>query len=326
MNDPAAFGRVALTRFAAHVAALRAAGLPPRDVPVSAYVINHNEPVKVDLALLSLARCDDVILLDKSSTDGSAEAAAGLATRLVRMPWTPVVEDTRAEADALCRHEWRIFLDADEFVSPPAIELLRQIAALDAAGDFPFDIVAIPRVNYMFGQAATRSIYKPWPLPRIHRRGAMVHSAGTHQVRLAEGARVLEVPDGCGAIHHLAQDNLWEYLEKMNRYTETYVTAYPSPRNAEEVFDFALTRLEAARISARRHNGSVYDAVCEAVTAVYYVTEYLKQWEASEGGSTDALYAGLSDILTRSEGNLSQDVAARLRARLADREGDACAA
>jgi glycosyltransferase involved in cell wall biosynthesis len=94
----------------------------------------------------SLRFADELIVMDKSSTDDSPRIARRYADRVITVPWSPTVEETRNLALAQCRHDWVVFLDDDEMLSPEAITYLH--AARDA--DAP-DAVALPRRNWTLG-------------------------------------------------------------------------------------------------------------------------------------------------------------------------------
>jgi glycosyltransferase involved in cell wall biosynthesis len=294
ISTPAALGRVPLPELEATIQALRPRRTAPRNLPVSAFVITHNEYPMLELALLSLWPCEELIVVDKGSTDASRAIIKNYATRVVDAPWSPVVEDTRALADDACRHEWRIFLDADEFATPDTFALLDDIVKRDQAGDYPFDAVALPRINHLFGEQAVHNIYAPAPLVRIYRKDAYRHTGMTHDVALTDRARTETLPAGHkAAIIHFNQDNLFEYYEKANRYTETYAAHYPKPQAVQDVFDFVLAKTGEAQRQTLAKNGGLYDAVCNLITASYYILEYLKQWERERSVSVDRHYAAV---------------------------------
>ena len=265
-----------------------------RDLPISAFVINYNEHPILELSLLSLYPCSELIVVDKGSTDESKSYIPLYATRIIESAWTPIVEDTRAEADSICSFEWRVFLDADEFLTKGALDLLREAMKLDSVGNFPYDAIALPRINYIFGEKAERNIYAPASHIRCYRKGFYKHNRATHMVTAQENTRIMKVDaDSNALIIHFNQDNLFEYFEKMNRYTETYVTQYPAPRSADDIYDFIFQKLSDARKSTIENEGSIYDAVCEAITILYFTTEFLKQWEQNRGISVEECYTNI---------------------------------
>ena len=92
---------------------------------ISAFVISYNRATILGTCLRGLAFADELIVVDKSSTDGSRAIADAHADRVITVPWTPTVEETRTLALSLCRHEWILFMDDDECLSPEASDRIR---------------------------------------------------------------------------------------------------------------------------------------------------------------------------------------------------------
>src|SRR6185312_358170 len=85
---------------------------------LSAFVITHNRMSLLETCLRAVSFADELVVVDKSSTDDSASVAARYADRVEIVPWSPTVESTRAFALSLCRHDRILFLDDDEILSP----------------------------------------------------------------------------------------------------------------------------------------------------------------------------------------------------------------
>src|ERR1700751_1940422 len=92
---------------------------------ISAFVICHNRVDTIGTCLRALRFADDLIVVDKSSADGSPAIARGIADHVAPIPWTPTVEESRALPLSLCRHDWILFMDDDECLSPGAEHAIR---------------------------------------------------------------------------------------------------------------------------------------------------------------------------------------------------------
>lgn len=111
------------------------------------------------------------------------------------------------------------------------------------------------------------------------------------KVTIAEDARVLDVAPEYGAhVVHFNQHNFYEYFEKMNRYTETYHTGYRNPSHPTDMFEFARAQIARAEAAVKNHSGTLFDGAWELAAAMYYVCEYLKQWERSQAVDLDRQY------------------------------------
>ncbi|MHB8387274.1 MAG: glycosyltransferase family 2 protein [Metallibacterium sp.] len=84
---------------------------------ISACVITYNEADRIGACLAALDFCDDIVLVDSGSTDATRELAAQHGARV----FTRVFDGYRAQKDFAvqqARHDWILFVDADERVSP----------------------------------------------------------------------------------------------------------------------------------------------------------------------------------------------------------------
>src|SRR5690348_7190284 len=98
---------------------------------LSACIITFNEIDRIEDCLASLAFCDEIVVVDSGSTDGTAERAAALGARVIQRAF----DGYRRQKDfavTQAQHDWVLCLDADERVTPP----LR--AAIDMARDLGF--------------------------------------------------------------------------------------------------------------------------------------------------------------------------------------------
>ena len=86
--------------------------------PISGFVIAYNRASLVGTSLRSLRFVDELIVIDKSSTDDTPAIARRYADKVFTVPWSPTVEETRAFALEQCRHDWIAFLDDDEMLNP----------------------------------------------------------------------------------------------------------------------------------------------------------------------------------------------------------------
>jgi GT2 family glycosyltransferase len=97
--------------------------------------------------------------------------------------------------------DWILLLDADELVPAPLSERLRQIAS-----DDEYDVVAVPRLNYLFGSPVWHTGWGPTQdrQKRFFRRGAVAARPTIHDyLEIQPGARVLRLgyQEGSALIH-----------------------------------------------------------------------------------------------------------------------------
>jgi glycosyltransferase involved in cell wall biosynthesis len=244
---------------------------------LSAFVISYNRAALLESCLRAVSFVDELIVVDKSSTDDSASVAARHADRVEIVPWTPTVEPTRAFALSLCRHDHILFLDDDEILSPDAGPwLLGEVAWREA------DVHAIPYRHYILGVHDERAYY--WPEVRhcLFRKGAVTFRPTVHGGTVLVSDRVASVPLESGVcIHHLSHPDVASFIERTNRYT-----ADPDRVRVGGEADltrFAHDRIDYWRRETRDLSADGYPVAVAVLRAVYDIVDRLKSWEEARG-------------------------------------------
>lgn len=99
--------------------------------PVSAFMITFNNERTVETALRSLSWADELVVVDSHSTDRTPEIARRYATVFDQREW-PGFRDQYQYAMDRCTHDWCVFADADEELSPALIREIPTILSRNA--------------------------------------------------------------------------------------------------------------------------------------------------------------------------------------------------
>jgi glycosyltransferase involved in cell wall biosynthesis len=243
--------------------------------PISGFVITYNRAALVGTCLRSLRFVDELIVIDKSSTDDTPAVARRYADRVIGVPWSPVVEETRAFALEQCHHDWIAFLDDDEMFSPGAIEYLHAPRSADA--------VALPLRHWILGEFDADAYYWPEHHIRFFRKGALtfrpvVHGGielrTDHIDRVSAETRIF--------IDHLSHRDTEQWIERTNRYTSR-PRRVATDSEAADLIDFAHHRIDHWLAQGRHGGHSDYPAAVALLRAIYDMVDRIKSWEAQRG-------------------------------------------
>jgi glycosyltransferase involved in cell wall biosynthesis len=241
---------------------------------LSAVVVSYNRAAVIGTCLRAVSFADEVIVVDKCSTDATPKIAAHLADRFITVPWTPAVEDTRAFAVDQCTGDWILCLDDDECLSPQSGGGIRSELAEPRA-----DIYYLPLRHYILGVHDEAAYYWPEHHPRLFRRDAVAFTGTVHGGMRLCSDRTFHLPPESGVvIHHLSHRDIEEWIEKCNRYTSR-----PDRQRVEheghDLVSFAHRRLDhwLARTKDRVADG--YPSAAAVLRALYDIVDRLKTWE-----------------------------------------------
>lgn len=124
-------GEVGLVPYDGAVAGARS----PRTVPVTAIVLTLNEAACIGRCLRSLGWCEQVVVVDCGSTDGTRTIAEELGAVVIEHGWTGFSNQRNfALSHPVVAHDWVYMIDADEFASPAAADEIARVVEDDSSG------------------------------------------------------------------------------------------------------------------------------------------------------------------------------------------------
>jgi glycosyltransferase involved in cell wall biosynthesis len=98
---------------------------------ISAFIIAKNEANRIAIAINSLKRIvDEIIVVDSGSSDTTVSIAENLGAKTLFNQWPGYVKQ-KAFGEKLCKHDWVLNIDADEELSPHLQDEIEFIFASD---------------------------------------------------------------------------------------------------------------------------------------------------------------------------------------------------
>lgn len=130
----------------------------PSRIPVSGCVIAYNEHDRIADCLRSMDFCDEIVVVDSGSTDGTDRIARELGARVVHNAPFPGHKEQKQIAVEQAKHDWVFCLDADERATPELAARIRSLAAGGGLQGAGFDM---PRRNYFLGRIMRHGLHVP---------------------------------------------------------------------------------------------------------------------------------------------------------------------
>lgn len=183
---------------------------------ISAVLNTLNNKKDIKRAIDSVSWADEVILYDMQSTDRTVAIAKGLGAKIVAGKKYDYVELARNQAIAKASGDWILILDPDEEIPSSLKEKLVEIASQFKQVDY----VRVPRKNIIFNNWMKASMWWPDLNIRFFKKGSIEWGKQIHRPPKTLGAGIdLPAEEKWAIIHHHYQ-SVWEFLERMQRYTK----------------------------------------------------------------------------------------------------------
>lgn len=193
--------------------------------PLSCFIIALNEVDRIGRTIEAIAPyVAEVVVVDSGSTDGTIALCRALGARVIGRDWQGFGPQKRF-AEAACRHDWVLNLDADEVVTE---ELAREIAGLFAAGAPPHPFYRFRVVTVYPGHSRPRLWADTYNVLRLYDRrqggfrDSLVHDS---VVPGAIAPRQLH-----GIALHYCYRSLGHLAAKQDRYTRLQSREIRKPR------------------------------------------------------------------------------------------------
>jgi glycosyltransferase involved in cell wall biosynthesis len=202
--------------------------------PISACVITLNEADRIEACLDSLAFCDEIVVVDSGSNDGTQECAASKGARVIERAFSGY----RAQKDFAVQsalHDWVLCLDADERVSPT----LR--ASIEAERTRQFDSAAgyrFARATEYFGAFLRHGNAYPDRVLRLfdRRRGGWRGQREIHEHASVDGA----VRTLAGDLTHVAYRSLSDQRNRLERYARMMAEDMHARGRRAHLYNFVI--------------------------------------------------------------------------------------
>jgi len=178
---------------------------------VSAVVIARNEEENIEDCLKTLVWCNEVILVNDSSSDKTIEIAKRFDVKIFNRELSDDFSGQRNFALTKATGEWVLFVDADERVSDQlSKEILFKIKEENKDGYF------IKREDFVWGSSLKHGEVGKIMLLRLGRKKAGVWEGKVHERWSIKGQTgILENP-----LFHFPHKNVEDFLRAVNHYSD----------------------------------------------------------------------------------------------------------
>lgn len=185
---------------------------PSQGPPVSACIVTRDEEDRLGACLDSLAWCDEILVVDSHSKDGTRELAATRGARVIERDWPGHVAQKEFAVRA-ARHDWVLCVDADERVAPELREAIEQVRRGGFAGAAGYELSRVSR--YLGRWIRHGTWYPDWKLRLFDRRRGAWGGRDPHDRVSVKGA----VRRLGGELRHEPYRSFADHLQTIDRYT-----------------------------------------------------------------------------------------------------------
>lgn len=248
---------------------------------ISIFVTVYNEEERIVDFLRSFSWSDDIILLDKSSTDRTVELAKPFNPTIVSIPYSDQTASDSTKCIALAKNEWVMMVTASDVIHP---KLAKRLLEAVNRPDFEYDVITMPYSIYVFGIKDARS---PWYSTRenkLARKSVISLSDRVHEERGTTSNRVfnIEGPEG-EALLHLTHRNIETFFEHHLRYCRLEANKYTDESGVKKSFKEIIEACKLVFLRKKSFRMGEDGRALGLAYISYFIMKYLYVWQKFHG-------------------------------------------
>lgn len=248
---------------------------------LSAAIMTFNEERNLERTLKALADiCDEIVIVDSGSTDGTKVVAEKYGAKFIYQPWLGYGKQRNAAIES-CNGKWILAVDADEELSP---ELKQKIIEI-INGTEDKKVYEINRLSVCFGKQIKHGGWGTSYAVRLFLKTAGRFNDNTVHESFVTQEEVYKIKED---IYHHSYLTLEDYFSKFNRYTtEGALEYYKKGKKAsigQMIFNpiYKFIRMYIIRLGFL---DGVEGFLLASTSSMYSMVKYFKLREIYKNGS-----------------------------------------
>lgn len=258
---------------------------------ISAFIPVYNEEKRIFCTLKNLSWCDEILILDKESTDKTLEIAREFDVLIHQIKNSDAYSAEEFEIISKCSGDWVIIFTASDIID---VELAMDIRKTIATIDPKFSVVSVPYERYILGINSSKS---PWSqnthTPIIFKRNEIkIDKQGVHGAFIYSKDAVYKLVSK-GTIRHLTHESVDDLLNRHIRYWRGERNNFNGKTLAKPIRNI----LKSMTVVLRK--GTFFLGMNGLVLIIAYITyflfSFLYKWEKLKSRSISKEYELLKD-------------------------------
>ena len=248
---------------------------------LSVITITLNEEHNISECLKSVQWADELIVVDAQSSDKTVQIAQQYTGKVSITAWRGYGE-TKNFALEQATHEWVLWLDADERVTPELAYEIQEIVRRDSDTHNGYEVA---RRAYFLGKWIKHCGWYPGYVVSLFKKNAVkFNDSRVHESVKCEGSIGRLNND----MFHYTDDNLFHYFSKFNRYTSLAAEDLTQSGKNFSLYDllvrppFLFFKMYVVRLGFL---DGMHGLILSLLSAAYVFTKYAKLWEYENLGN-----------------------------------------
>lgn len=259
---------------------------------ICAYLPVYNEELRIRYTLESVKWCDQIIVVDKTSTDKTVDIAKSYGADVYIMPNSTVYDASEFDYLKYCHCEWLMIVTASDIID---LTLSIQIKKVISNISLDIDAINVPLARYVLGIYDKHSPWYGTNCTCIYKKKILeINTKGVHNAIKVKTNKIYKICDnGSNRILHLTHSNMDMLMDRHIRYWRAESNNYNHNTMWPAFKDFLQSIITT--ILKRRTFLLGWNGVALSFAYIsYYMMSFLYKWDKKQNKAED-LYKELKD-------------------------------
>lgn len=248
---------------------------------ISILVTVYNEEERIVDFMRSFSWSNDIVVIDKSSTDKTVELAKIYNANVISVPYTDESARIANLGIEATKNEWVMMVTASDIIHPKLAQKLIETVNLP---NFEYDVISMPYAILVFGIKDKRS---PWYNTRenkLARKSVIKFSDRVHEERGTSSKRVYSLPDSeTEVLAHLTHRNLDTFFEHHIRYCRLETNKYDDESGIDKVWKEIIKACKLVFLERKTYKIKDDGMAIALAYISYFIMKYLFVWQKFRG-------------------------------------------
>lgn len=265
---------------------------------ISVIACVYNEAHRIEHFLKSFMWSDDLIIIDKSSTDNTRDVALKYTPNVITVPYSDTGDEGKYGVE-IAKNEWVMMLTASDIIHPA---LVSKLLSLINSENFHYDVISLPFALYVFGIRSPK--YSPWhsvTKKLLMKKGALQVTNKVHHEYSVISSNVYQMGYSEDEnLYHLTHENSDTFFERHNRYTRLEAGLYSDEKTALKSCLKELYKAMKFVLFRKKSYMLGFDGIALGLAYIsYFIMKYLHVWEKFRGKGTSVYNDIRTDMLNK---------------------------
>jgi glycosyltransferase involved in cell wall biosynthesis len=266
---------------------------------VSALMSVYNEENRLEATLKTLQWCDEIIILDKNSTDNTREIAKKYGAKIYL--WNETGGYNSDEIGFLIEkssYDWILSFTASDIIHPKLADEIRKLTFRE----FDYDAITVPYFTYIMGIDSKRSPWHTEYKTCIFRKSSIaVNNGGVHDainLSLLKQYRLKIENEYC--VYHLTHSSADIMMERHIRYWRGEAESFKNSK-LKSAF-MKVVKVIYSLLFRKKTYLLGWDGIMLMFAFLsYYMMSFVYKWEKKRGKAPEVYNKIRKDILSEWE-------------------------